>query len=131
MTLHHRGGRAAGLELDAHLGADTYQAATAEGAFDLTEANRGEIFGGELQADQPVDVTLFLRHELLARCFSTPDAFALEVNRVLNAMASPDDILSKAEAWVFVSVMQDVPGYNFQIGFKHRSYEGLDEHLLL
>lgn len=131
VTLYHHEGRAAGLELDAHLAADTYRAMRADGACELTDDNQGAILGGSLQADQPVDVTLFLRHDLLKAHFSRLDAFEAEVGAVLDGITRPVSPLARADAWVFVSVMQDVPGESFQVGFKHRAYEELDAHLLL
>ena len=131
VTLYHHQSQAAGFELDARFDADTYAAIKQAGAFELCEANQGALFGGSLQADAPVHVTLFLRHDLLRSHFSSPGAFAAEVNGVLSAIATPAHPLARVDSWVFVSVLQDVPGQDFQVGFKHRSYEEMDQHLLL
>jgi hypothetical protein len=128
-TVYHEGERAAGFELDARFDYSVYLAAAEEHAFDLSPESQGAILGGQLQDGQPVAMTLFLRHDLLPTCFSSD--FGAEANQVLVAIASPEHPLARTDAWVFLSVMQDVPGHAFQAGFRHKAYEEVDAHLLL
>ena len=130
-TVYHHDARIAGFELELRLESDAYLAVTSAGAFSLAPDNRGQALGGDLVLGQPVDLTVFLRHDLLPERFSTVDAFADEATRILADMNDPLHRLAHVDSWIFVSVMQDVPGHTFQVGFKHREYEGLDAHLLL
>ena len=108
-----------------------YQRFLDDAVFDLAPENRGPIFGGELRAGEPVDMTVFLRHDLLRSWFSEVSAFESEAGALLRALEDPDHALARTGAWVFVSVMQEVPGHSFQTGYKHRAYQDVDAHLLL
>lgn len=128
-TVYHDHRTIAGFELDARFEAGDFAQVLEHGAFELTPTHRGESFGGELTADAPVDVTLFLRPETLRDWFPSATTAADDAIRLIEAI-SGDDVINAAENWVFLSVTQPVPGHAFSAGYRHASHPGIDSHLV-
>lgn len=128
-TVYHDGTAAVGFELDARFSPESWQAVVEQAAFEVTPGNRGAMLGGELSPDAPVDATLFLRPQHLARWFSAPDAFAAEAGRLLAALAAGEPV-NDSDAWVFLSVTQAISGRVFQVGYRHAAYDEVDSHLV-
>ena len=131
-SVYHVDGLVVGFELDIRVSADTHKAVQKLESFGLAEARRGEVLGRTLDDKLDLAMTLFLRPALLSEWLGNNGVggFQAEVGAILDTLADPTSTLASEASWDFLSVMQDVPGKPFAVGYRNTDYAEDDAHLV-